>query len=357
MPGRPLIRLRRRLLFSALGVSLAFVAGCQPAPPAGGAAGEEETTSGLGDGGLRIAVSLPPLAWAAAALAPEGSSVTLLLDAGASPHGATLTASRARALAEADLVLLVGWNFEPAMERILVADRRPRQVLRLSEVVAERGLTPPPLHLPEGASEAPGSPEPDHGQDHVQDHGHGHGPDDPHAWLDPLAMEAWVEALGERLGAPRETIDSLRAITSEVDARYREGLGPLTQRALVSHHDGLGWLARRYDLEVLAVLSPEGLVETRPSAVRRVAEAIQGRGLGALFIEPQFGDRAALRIRDLTDVELVTLDPVGTADWPATMRANLEQLQRGLSAPPPGASPLAASPRAAPLPAADRKGP
>lgn len=345
MPGRSLIRLPRRLLFSALGVSLAFTVGCDAEPRSGDA----EEASGIGDGGLRIAVSLPPLAWAAAALAPEGSDVTLLLDPGTSPHGATLSASRARALAEADLILLVGWNFEPAMERILLADRRPRQVLRLSEVVAEWGMTPPALHLPEGASKDPGSVD--------QDHAHGHGPEDPHAWLDPLAMEAWVEALGERLGAPRETIDSLRAITSEVDARYREGLGLMTQRALVSHHDGLGWLARRYDLEVLAVLSPEGLVETRPSDVRRVTEAIQGRGLGALFIEPQFGDRAALRIRDLTDVELVTLDPVGTADWPATMRANLEQLQRGLSAPPPGASPLAASPRAAPLPAADRKGP
>jgi len=330
MTGRSLLRLPRRLFLSTLGVSLAFAVGCNPAPPS---PGDAEVASGIEDGGLRIAVSLPPLAWAAAALAPQGSIVTLLLDPGASPHGATLSASRARALAEADLILLVGWNFEPAMERILVADRSPRQVLRLSEVVADRGLTPPPLHRPGGSAGDPASQ--GGARDDVYEDPHGHGPDDPHAWLDPLAMEAWVEALGKRLGAPREAIDSLLAITSEVDARYREELGPLTQRALVSHHDGLGWLARRYDLEVLAVLRPEGLVETRPSDLRRATEAIQGRGLGALFIEPQFGDRAALRIRDLTGVELVTLDPVGTIDWPATMRSNLEQLRRGLSASPP----------------------
>lgn len=346
MTGRSLLRLPRRLFLSTLSVSLAFAVGCDPAPPS---PGDAEVASGIEDGGLRIAVSLPPLAWAAAALAPEGSTVTLLLDPGASPHGATLSASRARALAEADLILLVGWNFEPAMERILAADRSPRQVLRLSEVVADRGLTPPPLHRPGGSAGDPASRDDvrdgarddvrdgarDDVHDDVHEDPHGHGPDDPHAWLDPLAMEAWVEALGERLGAPREAIDSLLAITSEVDARYREELGPLTQRALVSHHDGLGWLARRYDLEVLAVLRPEGLVETRPSDVRRATEAIQGRGLGALFIEPQFGDRAALRIRDLTGVELVTLDPVGTIDWPATMRSNLEQLRRGLSVSPP----------------------
>lgn len=338
MTGRSLLRLPRRLFLSTLGVSLAFAVGCNPAPPS---PGDAEVASGIEEGGLRIAVSLPPLAWAAAALAPRGSTVTLLLDPGASPHGATLSASRARALAEADLVLLVGWNFEPAMERILVADRSPRQVLRLSEVVADRGLTPPPLHRPGGSAGDPASQDGarddvrDEVLDDVHEDPHGHGPDDPHAWLDPVAMEAWVEALGERLGAPREAIDSLLAITSEVDAGYREGLGPLTQRALVSHHDGLGWLARRYDLEVLAVLRPEGLVETRPSDVRRATEAIQGRGLGALFIEPQFGDRAALRIRDLTGVELVTLDPVGTMDWPATMRSNLAQLRRGLSASPP----------------------
>jgi zinc transport system substrate-binding protein len=317
MPGRPLlIRLRRPRFLPALALSLAVGAGCSPTPPA---PDSEGAAAPAGEGALRIAVSIPPLAWAAAALAPEGSTVTLLLDPGASPHGATLSASRARSLAEADLVLLVGWNFEPAMERVLAAERRPRQVLRLSEAVATRGMTPPPLHLPEGTSAG----------------AHAHGPHDPHAWLDPLAMEAWVQALGELLGAPAATIDSLRAITSELDALYRNGLATLSQRALVSHHDGLGWLARRYDLEVLAVLRPEGLVETRPSDVRRATEAIQGRGLGALFIEPQFGDRAAVRIRDLTGVELVALDPVGTTDWPATMAANLEQLRRGLSALPP----------------------
>jgi zinc transport system substrate-binding protein len=302
---------------------LAFLAACDGsrthAPPSVDASAHPGTETS----GLSIAISIAPLRWAAEGLAPAGSEIITLIDPQVSPHGATLTPSRARALAEADVVLLVGWNFEPAIERVLAMDRRPRIVLRLSDVLQDSGIMPPPLlvaHTHGGARNASDL--------------HAHDLVDPHAWLDPAAMGAWIRALSDLFEADEAPRTALLDTCASVDEAYRQALIDLPNRALVTHHDGFGWLANRYDLEIATVIRPEGIGETRPSDIQRTVQAIQRLGLGAVFVEPQLGDRAAYRIRDLTGVELFQVDPVGTEDWPGTMLRNLEQLREGLQRPP-----------------------
>ena len=340
----------------------------------GGCSGDAGDSDISGSESLRVAVSIPPLAWTAQALAPEGSHVFSLVEPGVSPHGAALSPSQARDLAGADLVVLVGWNLEPAIERALVTGRNAPRILRMSEILEEAGIDPPPLFSYDGGqagsdSHDHGHEDPDdratpgtheHGRDHHQDqadthehgesaHGHHHhGPEDPHAWLDPGAMEALIRALAEALDASDEAVDRALAEVELVDSEYREALAGVRRRILVTHHDGFGWLARRYGLNVGGVIRPGGLVETRPSDVARIVEVVERNSLGGIFVEPQFGDRAAMRIRDLTGVEIFVLDPLGSGDWPATMRANLVQLKEGLNREPtpirPGSAGMALSP-------------
>lgn len=315
-------------------MQVAMVSGGCSADPPGSAHSDSET--------LRIAVSIPPLQWVAQSLAPEGARVVPLVDPGVSPHGAALSPSQARDLAGADVVLLVGWNLEPSIERTLATSRNSPRVLRMSEVLEDAGIVPPPLfsyeaglveeahdhaHSPHGQDD---HPESDH--DSHADHGHHHhGPEDPHAWLDPAAMEPWIRAVAEVLESDAEAVDRALTEVAAVDREYRDALADVRRRVLVTHHDGFGWLVRRYGLEVGAVIRPEGLVETRPSDMARVMDVVRRYELGGIFVEPQFGDRAALRIRDLAGVELFVLDPLGSGDWPATMRANLIQLVDGLN--------------------------
>jgi zinc transport system substrate-binding protein len=300
--------------------------GCQNmAPSPDGLAGAGARGDAAGSA-LRVVVSIAPLRWAADGLAPAGSDIVTLIDPQVSPHGATLTPSRARALAEADVVLMVGWNFEPAIERVLAMDNRPRTVVRLSEVLEAEGIVPPPAlvahtHGPIPARSGLRGPSDVHDHDLV----------DPHAWLDPKAMCAWIRALSALFEAAEAPRDALLEACSQVDAAYRDGLASIANRALITHHDGFGWLAQRYGLEIATVIRPEGIGETRPSDIQRAVQAIQMFGLGAVFIEPQLGDRAAYRIRDLTGVELIQVDPVGTEDWPGTMLLNLERLREGLA--------------------------
>ncbi|MEC9373660.1 MAG: metal ABC transporter substrate-binding protein, partial [Planctomycetota bacterium] len=190
------------------------------------------------------------------------------------------------------------------------------------------------------------------GPDHEHDHDHAHEEAeaaliDPHVWLDPEVMERFVdvvrEAMERALEKRGELTDVLRAelegnaraVRSEVAqvaAEYAKGLEAVERRTIVTHHAAYGWLARRYDLEVAAVIRPIEGVEPTPGAIASAVEAIRSAGVEAIFIEPQFSDRAATRIAEVTGVRVLTLDPIGQHDWPTMMRENLKALREGLGA-------------------------
>lgn len=280
-----------------------------------GACGDEASRA-RPEGPTRIVVSIPPIAWAVEQLAPEGAEITVLLAQGQSEHGASLTASDTTALRNADHVFLVGWGLEASAERVL---RRPaswQSVHRLSRVVETSSIDLVSHTVP--------CDDPSH--HHIQ-----HYATDPHAWLDPVAMIEWVRAVGEALGASEERIEALVTECRFIDDEYATALSELERRRIVTHHNAYGWIASRYELEVAAVIRPNELLETTPGELNEAVEAVRTHGIDAVFIEPQFSGRAANRLRELTGVRLLTLDPIGNGDWPATMRANLASLVEGLS--------------------------
>ncbi len=278
----------------------------------------DESSRSRPEGPTRIVVTLPPLAWAVRNLAPEGSEVTVLLQEGQSGHGVTLTAADTTRLREADHVFLVGWGLEGSVERVMHQKADWQQVHRLSEVVEASELEIVTTDTP--------CEDPSHAHHH-----HSHSMTDPHAWLDPVVMQEWVRAVGRTLGASEEKIAALVAECQTIDAEYGTAISQLASRDILTHHNAYGWLAQRYGLHVAAVLRPNELLETTPGELNSAVEAVRSLGLNAVFIEPQFSGRAAERLRELTGVRLLMLDPLGTGDWPGMMRTNLAALVDGLS--------------------------
>lgn len=302
----------RRVVVMSLLVAMATVAGWL------GGCGEAERVRP--EGPTRIVVSIPPLAWAVRELAPADSEILVLLKDGQSEHGAGLTASDAQALSRADLVFLVGWGLESNAERVVHNGPQWQRVLRFSEVIESSDIAVPV------SSEPCTDPSHNHGHDH-----HHHDSTDPHGWLDPVAMAEWVRATGELLGAEEARIAALVAECQRIHAEYEEQLRSLERRHIVTHHNAYGWIAERYDLEVAAVIRPNELLETTPGELNAAVEAVRSLDIGAVFIEPQFSGRAANRLREITGVRLLRLDPLGSGDWPEMMRANLSSLIDGLS--------------------------
>lgn len=292
--------------------------------------------AGRPPGPPRVVVTLPPLAWPARALFDDPEiDLTLLVPPGSTAHGFELTPDQARALVRADLVVMVGLGLDDHLRRALDDHPRPWRVV---------------VTLADAAGDPAGR--------------------DPHAWLDPVIMGRFVDRVAGAVGEvstrvvartqnepppthphlwPNEgTIaaraDALRAEAERIDALYRERLPDLEHRVIVTHHNAYGYLARRYGIEVAAVLRPADEVEPTPGDIARAAAALRERGVPVVFSEPQWSDGVAERVAEAAGVPVLELDPLGDGDWPALMERNLDALVRGLGGAGPAASEESASP-------------
>ncbi|MFG0284419.1 MAG: metal ABC transporter substrate-binding protein, partial [Phycisphaerales bacterium JB039] len=265
--------------------------------------------------GLQVVVSVPPLAGVIGPMLPEGAQVTTLVGPGQSPHGFELTPSQVSAVRQADIVVLVGLNFEPHVERALRASAVQR-VLRFADIV---GI--------EAEDDA-------HDHDHADHEGHDHGPVDPHLWVDPeLVRQFVIGASGEieqALGGPPATDEptpiqqarvALVERIAQLDAQYRQRLEPFAGEAIVTSHDAFPRLAERYGLRIGAVIQPIGTQEPTMASLTAAAEAVRDAGARAVFVEPQTPSAGARRLASVTGAAVGTLDPLGSVDWFAMMEA------------------------------------
>lgn len=286
-------------------------------------------------GPMRVVVTIPPLMWAAREMLPPDAEVVLILPPGQSEHGFEITPSQFRAINDADLVVMVGHGLEPKVDSTLALANRPwRRVVNFEKIEGIEEIA--------GEGCAPGC---DHGHHH-----HSHAAD-PHLWLDPVAMGVFVERVGaavkevvlgsagvddpdaRRSAAARvdETVARRKAECDAMDRAYRERLAGVSSNRIVTHHNAYSYIARRYGLEVAAVLRPIEVVEPTPGDLRQVTTAIREGGVRAIFVEPQFSGTAAERVAQATGIKVLTIDPLGDGDWAAMMRANLDALVLGLS--------------------------
>lgn len=309
--GRPAAT-RAALLLAVLGV-LAF-ASCERGPdPA------------RRPGPLRVVVSVAPLTGLVRAIVPDDATVRTLVPPGRSLHGHELTPADLAAIADADVLVYVGLGLEPALEHALAThpSARRREVCFAKVVGVESSAS------------------------HAHDGGHGHAVD-PHLWLDPELVARLVpEAAAAVDAAIRDAgfastpvgvrlLDARHRLLAEieaVDAEYRERLAPFAGSAIVTHHDAFGRLADRYRLRIAAVIRPIETADPSPAHLAAAADAIRREGVRAVFFEPGYDPAAARTIADAAGVPAGTLDPEGSTDWFALMRANLNELTRRLAQP------------------------
>ena len=268
-------------------------------------------------GPTRVVVSIPPLEGLCRPLLPDDAEVRVLVQAGRSPHGFEPTPSDIAAVGRADLVVLVGMGIESSLPPSV---RSGERVLVMAEA----------LGLDEGGPEAHA--------DH--DHEHAEGDADPHLWLDPVLVEAFLPTLAERVGealrragsgapaegslhdAPAAQLERVRAI----DREYREQLAPSAGAAIITHHAAWSRLAGRYGFQIVGVIQQAEELEPSPGHLAEVIAAGREHRVAAVFTESQLDARLAHRVAEQIDAPVGTLDPLGHGDWEAMMRENLETL-------------------------------
>jgi zinc/manganese transport system substrate-binding protein len=168
---------------------------------------------------------------------------------------------------------------------------------------------------------------------------------DPHVWMDPdrvaMAVPLIAEGLTSVEGLPvdAEQIDAcaddyvaeLTALSAELDEQFA-ALTP-TQRKLVTNHEALGYLADRFDLEVIGAIIPStsSLGESNVRDLEELAATMKEQGVTRIYGEVTGSDEvsAALAEQVGSQVEIVELfteslgdEGSGAATYLEMMRTN-----------------------------------
>jgi zinc transport system substrate-binding protein len=299
----------------------------------------------------RVITDIPPVqALVAQALGDLGQPV-LLLDKGADAHSFQLRPSQAAALAEADLVVWIGPEMTPWLDRAVEGLATDVAQLRLLQAEG--------THL-RSFGEDPAEDHDDHadeaGHDHAaepaaedgHEHDHAHDGVDPHAWLDPANAQLWLGLIAAELAR----LDPANAATYQanaaqaqaevvaLDARLDAALAPVRDKPFAVFHDAYGYFADHYGLTIAGTVA---LGDAAPPGAAHLAElqASLGKAL-CIFPETQHDPKmvetiaadTGLRIGGALDPEGAGLEP-GPQVYEAILSGLADTLVACLAQPAP----------------------
>jgi zinc/manganese transport system substrate-binding protein len=268
-----------------------------------------------GDGRPTVVVTTTVLGSLVEDLVGDAAEVEVLMPNGVDPHDFQASARDAATLADADLVVENGLDLEEGLEDAL--DRARDADVPVFTVTDH-------VELREFGEEAGHSDaeHADEGDDHADEaHAEGgegdeHGPEDPHVWMDPLAMGDAVAALAPALAEGTgidvaARADDLQERLRAVDAEVRETLAdvPAERRRLVTGHESMGYFADRYDFELVGALIPSLSSQAQVSASNLAAlrAQVEAEGVPAIFAEAGTPDGVAEAIADQTGARVVEI--------------------------------------------------
>lgn len=247
--------------------------------------------------------------------------LTTLVGANGDAHVYEPTPADARALAEADLVIANGLEFEGWIDRLIAAS----------------GYTGPLIIASDGIE--PLKADTRHGHAHL----HGHALD-PHAWQDLSNARQYVANITQALAAadPARTSTYQRRqqrydqALAALDTEIRERLAtvPEDRRTVVTSHDAFGYFGRAYNIDFRA---PVGLsTDSEPSAqqLASLIRQMRNEGIQSLFLENITNPRLVQQLAREADVVVggtLYSDSLSSVDGPAAtyidmFRHNVQQL-------------------------------
>ena len=267
--------------------------------------------------GRHVAATVFPLYDLARRVAGDRFDVTLVLPAGADPHGYEPRPRDVAGLADAGLVFAVGLGLDPWAQGLA------RAAGAGEARVFELGPLMDPILAPAGIIRS---------EPFI----------DAHFWTDPLralrAVDVVVDALSglDPAGAPffRERGQDLRRSIEAVHQDVARRADAWPRRRVVTFHGSLFYFAARYRLQVVAVVEPVPGSEPTAQHVASVVALLRGPQPAALFVEPQLDAQLARSIAREAGVDFHEVDTIGggpaTASYEDTLRGIAQAMDEAL---------------------------
>ena len=243
-------------------------------------------------GGSRsiAAATIAPLSDFVSRVAGPGWEIRTVVPPGTSPHVFEPTPQHVRRVAEARLLVTVGFGYDSWARRLVEASAS-------KAMVHDAGLSLGPLGSV-GLSETER---------------------DPHWWLSPelaaqsLAPIAEAFCLLDPPGAAgyRERASATAQTFRALEGRLALLLAPVRGRGFLSAHPAWSYFASRFGLREIGSLEPVPGREPSPLELKSLIDTARAENLSSLFTEPQFPMSAARVVAEDARLKLLSVDPIG----------------------------------------------
>jgi zinc/manganese transport system substrate-binding protein len=274
------------MMISILTISVLMVSACQS--PAVTTSNNKPT----------IVVTYSVLGAVVRDLVGDKANVVVSMPNGQDPHEWEPSARDMETLTHANLIVQNGLGLEGGMEKALAQAKDAGVILfTASDHITIRTV---------GAGEGIPSGDPDQTV----------GAQDPHLWMDPLAMKAIVAALSEVLKSELNLDVSARAadLETRLDQLNQSILDkvntlPQSQRSLVTGHESLGYFAERYGFKLVGAIVPSLTTQAEVSAseLSALKTLIEANHVKAIFTELGTPPAVAESIGQETGVKVVSI--------------------------------------------------
>lgn len=272
---------------------------------------------------IKIVTTVFPLMEFAKAVAGDRGEVSLLLPPGAEIHTWQPRPSDIIRLSSSDIFVYIGSSLEPWVDDIMRSVKNPN----LKPVEAGRGLSVIDGEL--------------HGEDE-------HAAADPHIWLDFENDQKIVEKIEAVLAEVEPASASFfkknaslyKQKLQVLDEKYKAELTDCAHRTfIVGGHAAFGYLARRYNLQQVALYGISPDARPTPRKLVEVIEMVKKLGINVIFFEVFISGELARTIAEQVGARTLVLNPGANltreqlksgATFFDIMEKNLENLKSGL---------------------------
>jgi zinc transport system substrate-binding protein len=259
------------------------------------------------EGGSKIiTVSIPPFRYFVEAIGGDDFTVNVMVPPGASPHDYEPVPEQIGRLGRSAAYISDGYlGFELAwLDRFYEANNKMIK-LNLGDKIDVISSGEHTGHLREGK--------------------------DPHYWISPACAKVIALSVKELLcrispeNEKRYNAGYLALMNkiNETDLKARELFGSDINKSFMIFHPTLGYLARDYGLEQVAV-EWEGK-EPSAARIKELIDMAREKNLRYIFVQKGFDDKNARAIAADTGAELVTIDPL-MENWPESVMSIVNAL-------------------------------
>jgi ABC-type Zn uptake system ZnuABC Zn-binding protein ZnuA len=260
---------------------------------------------------LRVVATTNIIADVVAHVGGDAIQLTALMPVGADPHSYAATPSDLRALSDADVIFVNGFDLEQEMRPILgTVDSR------IAQIAVNTGVQP--LAFGNGDNT---------GQQSA----------DPHAWFNVHNVEIWTtnirDVLSELDPANAQVYAASAASYTQtlaaLDRELRGEVDTLRQanRKLVTDHDDLSYLAAAYGFEVIGSVIPSFSTSASPSAQELAAlqDQMKLAGVKAVLVGTTVNPALADQLAQDLGIQVVPIysDSLSAANGPAPTYVDL----------------------------------